>query len=116
MSEVGRDYPFLIQQGERSRRRGAAHVLGEQRAFAALSTNGGLESGLCGHLNGNRHELHRHQVPMPDARHLADGSQRWTSAPTLTELCTCFAVATRGVLTLFVAAPPNGNSVCVRAV
>ncbi|WP_323718211.1 DUF2793 domain-containing protein [Paracoccus aminovorans] len=39
-----------------------------------------------------------------------------TGAPTLTDMGAPFAVATGGVLTLFIAAPPNGSSVWVRAV
>ncbi|MBS3980337.1 MAG: DUF2793 domain-containing protein [Rhodobacteraceae bacterium] len=39
-----------------------------------------------------------------------------TGAPTLTDMGTPFAIATGGVLTLFIAAPPNGSSVWVRAV
>ncbi len=39
-----------------------------------------------------------------------------TGAPTLTDLGASFAIATGGVLTLFIAAPPNGNSVWVRTV
>jgi len=37
-------------------------------------------------------------------------------APTLTDMGASFAIATGGVLTLFIAAPPNGTSVWVRAV
>lgn len=39
-----------------------------------------------------------------------------TGAPTLTDMGASFAIATGGVLTLFIAAPPNGTSVWVRAV
>jgi hypothetical protein len=39
-----------------------------------------------------------------------------TGAPTLTDMGASFAIATGGVLTLFIAAPPNGNSVWVRVV
>ena len=39
-----------------------------------------------------------------------------TGAPTLTDMGASFAVATGGVLTLFIAAPPNGGSVWVRMV
>lgn len=39
-----------------------------------------------------------------------------TGAPTLTDLGAAFAIATGGVVTLFIAAPPNGSSVWVRAV
>lgn len=39
-----------------------------------------------------------------------------TGAPTLTDMGAAFAIATGGVLTLFIAAPPNGSSVWVRAV
>jgi hypothetical protein len=39
-----------------------------------------------------------------------------TGAPTLTDMGAPFAIATGGVLTLFIAAPPNGSSVWVRAV
>lgn len=39
-----------------------------------------------------------------------------TSAPTLTDMGTSFAIATGGVLTLFIAAPPNGSSVWARVV
>ncbi len=39
-----------------------------------------------------------------------------TGAPTLTDMGASFAIATGGVLTLFIAAPPNGSSVWVRAV
>jgi hypothetical protein len=39
-----------------------------------------------------------------------------TGAPTLTEMGTSFGIATGGVLTLFIAAPPNGSSVWVREV
>jgi len=39
-----------------------------------------------------------------------------TGAPTLTDMGAPFAVATGGVLTLFIAAPPNGSSVWLRAV
>jgi hypothetical protein len=39
-----------------------------------------------------------------------------TAAPTLTEMGASFAIATGGVLTLFIAAPPNGSSVWVRVV
>ena len=50
------------------------------------------------------------------------GSQlRWqlvandgTGAPTLTDMGASFAIATGGVLTLFIAAAPNGSSVWVR--
>jgi len=41
-----------------------------------------------------------------------DGS----GAPTLTDMGASFAIATGGVLTLFIAAPPNGGSVWVRVV
>jgi hypothetical protein len=37
-------------------------------------------------------------------------------APTLTDMGASFAIATGGVLTLFIAAPPNGSSVWVRVV
>jgi hypothetical protein len=36
--------------------------------------------------------------------------------PTLTDMGASFAIATGGVLTLFIAAPPNGSSVWVRVV
>ena len=39
-----------------------------------------------------------------------------TGAPTLTDIGASFAIATGGVLTLFIAAPPNGTSVWVRVV
>ena len=39
-----------------------------------------------------------------------------TGAPTLTDLGAAFAIATGGVVTLFIAAPPNGSSVWVRTV
>lgn len=39
-----------------------------------------------------------------------------TGARTLTDMGAPFAMATRGVLTLFIAAPPNGSSVWVRLV
>lgn len=39
-----------------------------------------------------------------------------TGAPTLTDMGASFAIATGGVLTLFIAAPPNGDSVWVRVV
>jgi len=39
-----------------------------------------------------------------------------TGAPTLTDMGVPFAIATGGVLTLFIAAPPNGSSVWVRVV
>jgi hypothetical protein len=39
-----------------------------------------------------------------------------TGAPSLTDMATPFAIATGGVLTLFIAAPPNGSSVWVRVV
>ena len=39
-----------------------------------------------------------------------------TGAPTLTDMGASFAVATGGVLTLFIAAPPNGSSVWARVV
>ncbi len=39
-----------------------------------------------------------------------------TGAPTLTDMGAAFAIATGGVLTLFIAAPPNGSSTWVRAV
>ncbi len=39
-----------------------------------------------------------------------------TGAPTLTDIGASFAIATGGVLTLFIAAPPNGSSVWVRVV
>ncbi|QRZ15597.1 DUF2793 domain-containing protein [Paracoccus methylovorus] len=39
-----------------------------------------------------------------------------TGAPTLTDMGAAFVIATGGVLTLFIAAPPNGSSVWVRAV
>lgn len=39
-----------------------------------------------------------------------------TGAPTLTDMGASFAIATGGVLTLFIAAPPNGSSVWVRLV
>ena len=41
-----------------------------------------------------------------------DGS----GAPTLTDMGAPFAIATGGVVTLFIAAPPNGSSIWVRAV
>lgn len=37
-----------------------------------------------------------------------------TGAPTLTDMGAPFAIALGGVLTLFIAAPPNGSSVWVR--
>jgi hypothetical protein len=37
-----------------------------------------------------------------------------TGAPTLTDIGASFAIATGGVLTLYIAAPPNGSSVWVR--
>jgi hypothetical protein len=65
---------------------------------------------------GRSHQLHRHRLP---ARH----HTRWqlvandgTGAPTLTDMGASFAIATGGVLTLFIAAPPNGSSVWVRVV
>ena len=39
-----------------------------------------------------------------------------TGAPTLTDMGAAFAIATGGVLTLFIAAPANGTSIWVRAV
>jgi hypothetical protein len=39
-----------------------------------------------------------------------------TGAPTLTDMGASFAISTGGVLTLFIAAPPNGSSVWVRVV
>jgi hypothetical protein len=39
-----------------------------------------------------------------------------TGAPTLTDIGPSFAIATGGLLTLFIAAPPNGSSVWVRVV
>lgn len=39
-----------------------------------------------------------------------------TGAPTLTDMGASFAIATGGVLTLFIAAPSNGSSVWVRVV
>jgi hypothetical protein len=39
-----------------------------------------------------------------------------TGAPTLTDMGASFSIATSGVLTLFIAAPPNGSSVWVRVV
>jgi hypothetical protein len=39
-----------------------------------------------------------------------------TGAPSLTDMGTNFAIASGGVLTLFIAAPPNGSSVWVRVV
>ncbi|MBC7284208.1 DUF2793 domain-containing protein [Hoeflea sp.] len=39
-----------------------------------------------------------------------------TGAPTLTDMGVSFGIATGGVLTLYIAAPPNGGSVWVRAV
>lgn len=39
-----------------------------------------------------------------------------TGAPTLTDMGASFPIATGGVLTLFIAAPPNGSSVWVRVV
>ena len=39
-----------------------------------------------------------------------------TAAPTLTDMGAPFAIATGGVMTLFIAAPPNGSSVWVRVV
>ena len=39
-----------------------------------------------------------------------------TGAPTLTDMGASFAIATGRVLTLFIAAPPNGSSVWVRFV
>jgi hypothetical protein len=39
-----------------------------------------------------------------------------TGAPTLTDIGASFSVATGGVLTLYIAAPPNGSSVWVRVV
>ncbi len=39
-----------------------------------------------------------------------------TAAPTLTDTALYFAIVTGGVLTLYIAAPPNGSSVWVRLV
>ena len=39
-----------------------------------------------------------------------------TGAPTLTDMSAAFAIATGGVVTLFIGAPPNGSSIWVRAV
>jgi hypothetical protein len=39
-----------------------------------------------------------------------------TGAPTLTDMGASFAIATGGVLTLYIAAPPNGSSAWVRVV
>jgi hypothetical protein len=39
-----------------------------------------------------------------------------TGAPTLTDMGASFTIATGGVLSLFIAAPPNGGSVWVRVV
>ena len=39
-----------------------------------------------------------------------------TGAPTLTDMGASFPIATGGVLTLYIAAPPNGSSVWVRVV
>jgi hypothetical protein len=39
-----------------------------------------------------------------------------TGAPTLTDMEASFAIATGGVLTLFIGAPPNGSSFWVRVV
>lgn len=39
-----------------------------------------------------------------------------TGAPTLTDMGASFTIATGGVLTVYIAAPPNGTSVWVRVV
>jgi len=39
-----------------------------------------------------------------------------TGAPTLTDMGASFTIATGGVLTLFIAAPPNGSSAWLRVV
>ena len=39
-----------------------------------------------------------------------------TGAPTLTDMGASFGIATGGVLTLFIAAPPNGSAVGIRVV
>jgi len=51
-----------------------------------------------------------HIKPKPRGRRTA------YAAPTLTDLGASFAIATGGVLALFIAAPPNGSSVWVRVV
>ncbi|GLS88917.1 hypothetical protein GCM10010873_38910 [Cypionkella aquatica] len=44
------------------------------------------------------------------------GTNDGTGAPSLTDMGAAFAIATGGVLTLFILAPPNGSSVWVPAV
>lgn len=44
------------------------------------------------------------------------GANDGTGAPTLTDMGASFGIATGGVRTLFIAAPPNGPSVLVRVV
>jgi hypothetical protein len=39
-----------------------------------------------------------------------------TGAPTLTDMGASFSISTGGVLTLFIAAPPNGSSVWARVI
>ena len=64
---------------------------------------------------GHRRKFHRHRLPARHAHPLAvtkDG----VGAPALTDIGASFAITTGGVLTLFLAAPPNGGSVWVRLV
>jgi hypothetical protein len=68
----------------------------------------------CGHLYAAHSQavvrLSRHEHPSQLVAN--DG----TGAPTLSDMVASFGIATGGVLTLFIAAPPNGSSVSVRVV
>lgn len=60
--------------------------------------------------------LHWHRLPARHPYPLAAGHERWHRCTDADRHGGSFAVATGGLLTLFIAAPPNGSSVWVRVV
>ena len=76
-------------------------------SFAALATTLTLATVInCSGIGFQRGTHTRWQLVANDG----------TGAPTLTDMGASFAIATGGVLTLFIAAQPNGSSVWVRLV
>jgi hypothetical protein len=92
-------------------------AIGGKLSFAAVSFNGSFKPGMAS-SNALVAVLNCIGVGFQRGTHI-----RWqlvandgTGAPTLTDMGASFAIATGGVLTLFIAAPPNGSSVWVRVV
>ena len=75
------------------------------------------DRGARHHADAERgRELHRHRLQRGTHTRWHLVSNDASGAPTLTDMGASFAIATGGVLTLFIAAAPNAGSVWVRVV